>query len=376
MLETLSLLAALSAAAAEPRIELYTMGQGEHLFERFGHAAICVIDDHAPARSRCYNYGTTDFGSPPEELGWAFLRGRARFWVSVWPLERMLKSYEADDRTIYRQRLPLSPEQARRVREKLEHDARPENRYYLYHHFHDNCTTRLRDIIDVAAGGSLSRATERPFPATFRSIGREGLAEAPLALVVGDLLVGRDADRHPTVREAMFLPDVLRREVAAELGAPPELVYAREGRSFSHDPPHNGPYQLALAALIALPVALARLARRAERVALALSGLLLGLIGLAVWAVALVSSVPELRANEVLIVFWPSDLALGALTPVWRQRYAKLRLCLLFVTSALAVIGVLRQPLLSWVLVAALPMVAALTLRQEARASSTTAATA
>lgn len=375
MLEPLTVIAALSAPPAAPRIELYTMGQGDDLFERFGHAALCVVHDRAPSRSRCYNYGTTDFGSPPEELGWDFLRGRARFWVSIWPLERMLASYEADDRTIWRQRLALSPEQVQRVVDRLAHDAREQNRYYLYHHFYDNCSTRLRDVLVDATGGALLSRAERPFDRTFRALGREGLAEAPAALVVGDLLVGRDADRTPSVREAMFLPDVLRREVERELGAAPELVYARQGREFSRTPPKNAPWQLGLALVVALPAATSRLLGRAERVLLAASGILLGLLGCIVWTVAAVSAVPELRANEALAVFWPTDLALGFVPLAWRRRYAKLRLAVLLATSALSAAQVLRQPLVLWVVVAALPMFFALW-SQDARARSTTAATA
>ncbi|HMR76374.1 MAG TPA: hypothetical protein PKD61_14725, partial [Polyangiaceae bacterium] len=88
-------LALIAATALPPQIDVYTMGQGEHLFERFGHAAICVT---RASQSRCYNYGTTDFGSPPEELGYAFLRGTAEFWVSVWDRDRMLQQYKKHDR--------------------------------------------------------------------------------------------------------------------------------------------------------------------------------------------------------------------------------------------------------------------------------------
>ena len=72
------------AAASSPHIDLYTMGQGGHVFERFGHAAVCVTYDDRPERSRCYNYGTTNFDAPGRLAG-DFLRGDARFWVAVWP---------------------------------------------------------------------------------------------------------------------------------------------------------------------------------------------------------------------------------------------------------------------------------------------------
>src|SRR6187401_3573893 len=46
-----------------PIIELYTMGQGDLMFEKFGHAALCIRYPRQPRRTRCYNYGSTDFDS-------------------------------------------------------------------------------------------------------------------------------------------------------------------------------------------------------------------------------------------------------------------------------------------------------------------------
>ena len=44
----------------------------------------------------------------------------------------------------------------------LADNVLPENRDYLYHHYNDNCVTRLRDMIDTALGGSSSEADECP----------------------------------------------------------------------------------------------------------------------------------------------------------------------------------------------------------------------
>ena len=40
--------------------------------------------------------------------------------------------------------------------DKLEYDILDEHRYYAYDHFWDNCTTRVRDILDDVTGGALS----------------------------------------------------------------------------------------------------------------------------------------------------------------------------------------------------------------------------
>src|SRR5688572_21430979 len=93
-----------------PRVELWTMGQGEDPFERFGHGALCVYEgDDDPGR--CYNYGTTNFRDPVG-LVLDFLQGRSRFWVSVDSGTRTLELYQANDRTIWIQALPLTDAQA------------------------------------------------------------------------------------------------------------------------------------------------------------------------------------------------------------------------------------------------------------------------
>ena len=362
MLTGLALFAALGASAPEPKIDLYTMGEGEHVFERFGHAAICVAYDRAPQLTRCYNYGTTDFASPPQKLGWELLTGTSRFWVSVWPESKMLAAYRRADRSIWRQRLPISADAARAIASKLASDAREEHRYYVYHHFDDNCSTRLRDIVDRNTGGSLSN-TESPFGRTYRDLGREGLAEQPALLQLGNLFVGRRADTQMSTFEAMFHPTVLRETVKDRLGAQPELIYQRKGRSLRGVPPAEWPWQVALGAFLAAPVALARRARRFERLGIVGASAVLGTLGLLLWFVAGVSQVPELRINEALLVFWPSDIALPWLSSRWRQRYVRLRLLGLLLVSLLAAVGVLKQPLLALVLVPGLVHAALLAVR-------------
>ncbi len=355
-----------------PAIDVYTMGQGSDLFERFGHAAICVVDTRHPARTLCYNYGTTDFGSPPEELGWRFLRGTAMFWVSVWPLDRMLRVYRAHDRTVWRQRLVLSPDAARRVAAHLARDALPENRYYRYHHFYDNCSTRVRDVIDDATDGKLSGDGDESLSVTFRQLGRQRLAGERAPLLLGDLLVGRNADLVVDVHDGMFLPSLLREQVTRRFGVEPEVVYRRRGPAFPQDPGSNvatiAAVGAGLAALLALP--------KGRRVVRGLVGAVLGVLSLVVWAVVAASTVPELRMNELVLVLWPTDLALGFLSAERGQRYARVRVAGLALCALLAAVGVLRQPVLPFVVLAALPFALLAFSAQAWRASSTTDATA
>jgi hypothetical protein len=342
-------------ARATPAIALYTMGAGDDLFSAFGHAAICVHDERSPA-GRCYNYGTADFRTPVP-LTWAFVRGRARFWVSVLPEPVMLDFYRREDRTVWRQVLTLPPEQATALAAALERSTEAQNRYYLYHHFNDNCTTRIRDAIDRVTGGVLGRApVDRG--RSFRQWAEQGFAGDWPLLAVAELLLGRSADRRTDSWSAMFLPSELRAEVAARLGAAPEVVYARRAPLVGgHTWLGHLAFALSGLALAALLALAARLGRRAFRGALAFAGLALGLVGLVLWALALLSTFPELTRNEALFAFWPTDLALGRLSPRLRRRYLTARLVVLALLVLGHLVG-LTQPL-SPLLLVALPFAVA-----------------
>jgi len=347
----------LLAAVSSPRIELYTMGPGDDLFSAFGHAAVCVVDESAPG-GRCYNYGTADF-STPLPLTWDFIRGRARFWVSTTDLRSMLSYYVHVDRTVYRQRLQLTAEQARAIAEALDASTAESVKYYRYHHFNDNCTTRIRDVLDSATGGALRRddgARDDRGP-TFRAWARQGFAGHWPLLAVTELLLGRPSDQ-PTDRwTAMFLPSELRAEVLRRFAAPPEIVYQRRA-PLPHGSTALGQLAFVLGGLVLALFVIggARLGRAGLRAGLFPSALVLGLTAIVLDALALLSTFPELRRNEALLAFWPTDLALVAMPRAWMKRYATIRLAALGAIAAAHLVG-LTQPLSPLALVA-LPLAA------------------
>ncbi|HTE50607.1 MAG TPA: DUF4105 domain-containing protein [Kofleriaceae bacterium] len=339
-----------ASAPDAPIVELITMGAGDDLFEKFGHAAMCLVHDRGKRRTICFNYGTTDFESV-QSLVWDFLRGRSEFWVSTTTRGRMIASYRAADRTVWRQILPLSPGQALEMEGLLLDNAREENRYYQYDHYRDNCSSRLRDLIDEVTRGALSAATDSEIQdMTYRELTRRGFADSAVLLLASDLLVGRATDRRPTTYDAMFLPEVLRAQVEARFGAHPTIFHERRGRAFPVDAGMGGRWVwVVLALAFAAPVAAARRTGRRERLAIAAAAIPLALIGVVLWTVALATTMPELRWNEAVLVFLPTDAALPFLPALWRARYAAARVALLAVVTLLLAIGVFHQPL--WLLV-------------------------
>lgn len=333
-------------SAQPPRIDLYTFERGAVIFEKYGHAALCLHYEHAPG-DVCFNYGVTDFADV-KGLVWGFLRGTTKFWVEPAALEETLRFYTWEDRTIWRQTLPTTPAQARALEAKLWGNLHESLRYYEYDHFFDNCTTRLRDMIDETFGGVLRADASRPDaadPRTFRELGYSGLAEFPPLLAISDFVVGRDIDVPPTLYEKMFLPDEVRLNVAKRLGVTPELIYQRRGPPFPSQGSKGREVVIAIGVAAAALLALALWRRRLMRTALAFAMAPALLMGLVIWTLVAISAIPSLRVNEVALMYWPFDLAILWLAWPRKQLYARIKLGALAVVAALALVGVLRQPL-------------------------------
>ncbi len=325
--------------AQPPVIDLITMGPGDYVFSRWGHSAICVS---GPAEARCYNYGTADF-STPGPLTWAFIRGRALFWVSVVPPDLMFAAYEREDRTVWRQRLSLTSTQAEELAERLEASTAEDVRFYRYHHFKDNCTTRIRDHLDVVTRGGLSGLADPTPPTTFRREARRGFAGEMALELAADLLLGRRTDSLLSSWESMFLPEVLMDNVELQLGAPPEVVYLRKG---SAPPAPSSPLSRAFIVLfvgVILALMLRQIRRHPTRVRIGAG--LLGGTGLLLWIFAALTRVPELRENELLLVLVPFDLVMPFLAERGLPRYLVLRKLQLAFVLILGLLGLLTQPI-------------------------------
>lgn len=342
-------------AGEPPEIELITLGVGDRIFEKFGHAALCLRYQDTSLIPVCFNYGVTDFDAGAA-LVFRFLRNEQRFWVEAESLGSLVGFYTWEDRDIWSQTIPLPVAARRAIETKLWSDIEEANRYYIYDHFFDNCTTRIRDMIDRASGGVLSKGADVPYPLTFRDLGARGLASAEPLVAVADFVLGRALDATPTLYQAMFSPDILRREVTARFGAEARLLHKRTGPDFPHEGGTGRWMFILAAAAFALPLLVAQWRRRFERLALGVATFYLGLWGLVIYTLVIGSSLPGIRWNEVAFVLMPLDLVLPLLSVPRRRKYAQVRVVLLLAISAMTAIGVFHQPLWVPILTAIMPL--------------------
>ena len=348
-------------AAAPPQVYVLTMGPDTSvLFRHWGHAALCVD-------ARCFNYGVTDF-SRPVGLGIEVLRGEAVFWVGVTRYEDTLADYLGADRSVFRQDLDLGPEGRKRLLDRLAADLVPGRSEYVYDHFSDNCTTRIRDYLNEASGGALERVTTAPNvpgglegSGTWRTHVRRGLAVRPSLLWLTDMGLGPAVDREVTPYEAMFLPEVLRHGLEEALGAPPvRLHLGRDGDVLPRDPGSRA-YAPAAAGLAALLVALILLPGppRLAAGAVAVGAGILTVVGLTALVTGLMSPLPIFRGSLAVLAVLPSDFLLATRHARW---YGALRLMGGGLVGAALLFGWTSQPL-GWTLGAAMAVVLAIVLR-------------
>ena len=295
-------------------IDLLTIGQGDQVWEKFGHNALVVTDRRA-GTSVAWNWGLFDFNQP----GFIrrFLTGETRYRMDGFPLDASIDFYKSLNRTVWIQRLALNAHYKRKLRDLILENAKPENREYPYDYFIDNCSTRIRNLLNEATGGGLAGWTRHHFSGAGYLFHTQRLvADNPLTALGVTIALGRDADRAVPMWEEMFIPRKLQervRELEVEDGRGGiRRLVATERTLFTADrapelgyPPLLWPWCAGLGLLIGAGLlALARAARngsRSSRVMLATGG--------ALWlAVAgIIGVILILAATMTRHVFWQDN---------------------------------------------------------------------
>jgi hypothetical protein len=189
-------------------VYLMTMGPGEEVWERFGHNAIWIHDSLA-GTGVAYNFGLFDFGQ--EDFLPRFLRGEMWYWMAGFPAERYVQSYVRDNRSVWLQELNVAPRARLELQEFLRWNELPENRFYHYDYYLDNCSTRVRDALDRAIGGRINaRTADLPTGTTYRFHTQRLTANDPPIFTGLLLALGAGVDQPLSAWEEMFLPLALR----------------------------------------------------------------------------------------------------------------------------------------------------------------------
>ena len=313
-------------------VMLATIGTGDLVWERFGHNAL-VIRDRSTGQTTAWNWGIFDFDAV--DFLPRLIRGEWRYWMEGMDAKGMLDYYASTNRDIVLQELALTPEQERELLAFVRWNERPENRYYRYDYYLDNCSTRARDAIDRVLGGQIRAATDTIVTATtFRQETRRITGDQPLTYAGIMLALGNPADRPITVWEDMFLPvrmQVALRDVMVRGADGAQVPLVRSERVYftatrPAEPAEPPGFQwgylvggLALAGIFAGLAEGVRRDGRAARRALATLGtawsLVAGIAGALLVYVWVATQHVFMYQNENLFLFQPLSLLLAVLLP-------------------------------------------------------------
>jgi hypothetical protein len=185
-------------------LKIAVIGPGNELYFWWGHIGL-VVEDKISGTSRFFDWGVFSFENENFFVNFAF--GRLIYSCMVSSSESNFNQYIRTNRdvTIYTLDLPADKKEA--VLRFAENNMLPENRDYNYHHFKDNCATRIRDIIDLALDGRFKEefANERS-RFTLRQHVRRHTWFSPFIDWILNFWMGQDIDRQITVWDDMFLP--------------------------------------------------------------------------------------------------------------------------------------------------------------------------
>jgi hypothetical protein len=187
-------------------ISVITCGPGQtELYTAFGHSAFRVYD---PANDIdwAYNYGVFDFNQPNFYLN--FAKGYLYYRLAVQDYKRFEYVYMYYDRYVHEQVLSLTQEQKQKLFDYLEWNARPENQFYRYDYFYDNCATKMPDILVEVFGDSVQfDGSYIKTDYTIRELTDLYLTYQPWGDLGIDICLGLPMDKKATPYEYMFLPE-------------------------------------------------------------------------------------------------------------------------------------------------------------------------
>lgn len=197
-------------SGTELTVSLLTVGPGIATWERFGHDAIWIRDASGTV-DRLYSYGI--FSWRQERFLIRFVQGRMLYRAGAQDPRRKIAEYVGDGRSVMVQELELTPEQRAELLQRLEWNVRPENAYYSYDYYIDNCSTRIRDMLDLVLGGALRGQTSDDPGSSFRYHTLRVVGDLPVLHAALSLALGHPVDRLASAWDEMFLPELLQRHL-------------------------------------------------------------------------------------------------------------------------------------------------------------------
>lgn len=201
-------------------VYLLTCGPGTETYSIYGHSALRIVIPESSIDD-VYNWGVFDFST--SNFAWKFAKGRLDYMLDDVTFKGFLKGYFFEKRYVHSQKINLDEDETLRLISLINVNMEPGNRQYRYDFFYDDCSTRIRDLLEKAIGEKLlyPPVKEENMP-TFREMVSKYQSPYPWLQFGIDLIMGSPGEESANFRDRMFLPLDLQSGLS-------ELVIKRNG---------------------------------------------------------------------------------------------------------------------------------------------------
>lgn len=202
-----------SYSQSTSKIEVYllTCGPGTDTYSIYGHSAIRIV---IPSKNSdtVFNWGVFDFNTP--NFAWKFAKGRLDYMLGAVSYNDFISGYMYEKRFVFSQKINLNENETERLLILINENLKPENVKYRYDFFYDDCSTRIRDLLEKSIGKSLLYPPEgnESIP-TFREMVGKYQDPYPWLKLGIDLIMGSPGDKKAFYRDRMFLPIDMQNEL-------------------------------------------------------------------------------------------------------------------------------------------------------------------
>ena len=210
-----------SQSANDTIAYLLTCGPGTETYSIYGHSALRIVipEKHTDI---VYNWGVFDFNT--KNFAWKFAKGRLDYMLIAESLKGFLQGYFFEQRFVYSQKINIDPAETRKLVLLINENLKPENIKYRYDFLYDDCSTRIRDLLEKSVGEKLKYPPiESGKIPTFREMVGKYQNPYPWLKFGVDLLMGSTTDKRAVFRDRMFLPIDMKDELS-------ESVIHRSGK--------------------------------------------------------------------------------------------------------------------------------------------------
>lgn len=185
-------------------ISLVTCEPFHKIYSLYGHTGL-RINNLKTGEDLLANWGIFDMTQSFFPVKFAF--GITDYRMAIESFPEFCARYQYYGSGVKVQVLNLTRDEKARIMNAVAVNSLPENLFYRYNFFYDNCTTRVRDIIEASIDGKVE------YPAhdgeSFRDLIHEWNAGHLWYRWGNNFLLGYNCDRNATDHERQFLPDNL-----------------------------------------------------------------------------------------------------------------------------------------------------------------------